>query len=153
LKYLTILFLIAISNNVYSQSDTINGLIIFNGRAEIYEYCKFKKIKTKTYYEEIGETFHRTVLANGWFKIDERCPREIYTLPIVECKFDVTQIDSYVKYKRGKRYSGRINDKDANYSIIGFCKKGLLQGKVKILDNKKNIVWKGEMIHGVLKKT
>ena len=151
LKYIIIIFLIVISNSLYSQIDTINGIIVLTGRADIEEFCLLEKIKNKTYHTQIGHSYRRVVLANGWFKMDRTCPREIYTLPIVECKFDLTQTYLYVKYKRGKLYSGRINDKDGNYRIIGFCRKGLLHGKVKILDNEKNIVWEGEMIHGLPK--
>jgi hypothetical protein len=151
LKYLNIIFLIVISNNLYSQIDTINGIVVLIRSAKIEEFCLLEKIKNKSYHTQIGHSYRRVVLANGWFKMDGTCPREIYTLPIVECKFDLTQTDLYVKYKRGKLYSGKINDKDENYRIIGFCRKGLLYGKIKILDKEKNIVWEGEMIHGLPK--
>lgn len=150
MKYLIIILLV-ISNNLYSQADTINEIFELKGRAGIEEFCLLEKIKNKTYLTQIGHSYRRVVLANGWFKMDRTCPREINTLPIVECKFDITQTDLYVKYKKGKLYSGRINDKDETYRIIGFCRKGLLHGKVKILDNEKNIVWEGEMIHGLPK--
>jgi hypothetical protein len=146
-----IIILLVISNNFYSQTDTINGIFVPKGRTEVEEFCLLEKMKNKTYHTQIGHSYRRVVLANGWFKMDRTCPREIYTLSIVECKFDITQTDLYVKYKRGKLYSGRINDKDETYRIIGFCRKGLLHGKVKIMDNEKNIVWEGEMIHGLLK--
>jgi hypothetical protein len=151
MKYLIIILLLVISNNLYSQADTINDIFVLKGRAGIEEFCLLEKIKNKTYLTQIGHSYRRVVLANGWFKMDRTCPREINTLPIVECKFDKTQTDLYIKYKRGKLYSGRINDKDETYRIIGFCRKGLLHGKVKILDNEKNIVWEGEMIHGLPK--
>jgi hypothetical protein len=115
LKHFIIIFLVVISNNLYSQIDTINGIVVRTGSAEIEEFCLLEKIKNKTYHTQIGHSYRKVVLANGWFKMDRTCLREIYTLPIVACKFDLTHTDLYIKYKRGKLYSGRINDKDENY--------------------------------------
>ena len=153
MKYLSLLILIAIFKIGYSQTDTSKRnvvQIIDKTNSGVYNYCYLKKNKNRVYQEEIGHSFHRTVLATGWFKLEGTCPREIYDLPIVECKFNLAEKDLYVRYKRGRLYSGRINDKDEKYRIKGCCRKGLLHGNVKILDNERNIIWEGKMKNGVL---
>jgi hypothetical protein len=151
MKYLKIIFLMAIFSNVYSQTDTINGAVVRRNSIKVEVFCPLEKIKSKTYHTKIGHSYRKVAPANGWFKMDGICPREIYDLPIVECKFNLTQHDLYIKYKRGRRFSGRINEKDNNYRIIGFCRKGLLHGKIKILDNQKKSIWEGKMSHGLQK--
>lgn len=150
MKYL-IIILLPIFKIGYTQTDTIYGIVMLDIGTNIgQEYCSLQKVKNKTYHEQIGESFHWVGLAYGWFKMTGTCLQEVDTLPILECDFDLTQGDIYIKYKRGKLYSGRIRDKYENYRILGSCRKGLLHGKVKIKDDQKNIVWEGEMSHGLL---
>ena len=106
----------------------------------------------KFYYEYIGATYAYIAFAKGWFKSDGGCSHETYLSEIIESKLYLSKEHSLVKYKNGKPYSGRINESDGRYTLIGYCKKGKLHGKLKVLDNRENIEWTGIMKNGLLLK-
>jgi hypothetical protein len=47
----------------------------------------------------------------------------------------------FVRYTRGKPYSGWIREKEDGIVFIGRCKKGQLVGPVKIEDEDGEILW------------
>ncbi len=110
--------------------------------------CAIEKKNNRYYQTRIGETYHRTVPANGWFRFEGKCLDEIYELPILECKLSETEIGTYYKCKNGRPFSGKIKDKMDNHQLIGRCKKGFLDGTVKVLDNEGKTIWQGEFVMG-----
>lgn len=150
MRYSFTLFLIfIIFQAAYGQSDSIKVRSI---NSDVKEHCRFEMKGNKFYYDYIGATYAYTALAKGWFKSNGGCPCETYLSEIIESKLYLSKEDSLVKYKNGKPYSGRINESDGRYTLIGRCKKGKLHGKLKVLDNRENIEWTGVMKNGLLLK-
>lgn len=144
---LLILF-ISVFNFSFGQVDTtdVNGIRVRDFGKEVTEYCQTKTIKNKTYWFHIGETFHRTVLANGWFiKGSDSCYRSIWIQKMIAEKFYLESKGVYKKFKKGKPYRGRVREDDGEYKIVGRCKKGMPYGKFIILNSDNELIWKGEI--------
>ena len=138
---LALLFIVCFS---FGQTDSIK----VRPSNLVPKECLVKKKKNKYIQILIGETYHKIVPADGWFKLYGDCPNKIYELPIVECNFPETRIGVYIKLKKGKPFSGNIKEKSEKYKLITRCKKGLLHGTVKILNLDDQIIWQGEFIMG-----
>ena len=107
-------------------------------------YCPTFTKDNKTYEIQIGETFYRTVLANGWFESGgDSCYHYTWIWSMIRNEFYLTP-SSYIRFKKGKPYTGRIKENDGEYKIKGRCKKGRPHGKFVIFDIKNDeIVWEG----------
>jgi hypothetical protein len=150
-KFIILILLVSSFNLSFGQVDTVTvgGIRVIVGK-EVTGACETIKKNNKIYHIQIGETFHRTVLASGWFKqVNDSCYQSVWIGYMIKNKFYQNENDVFIKYKKGKPYSGRINENDGDYKLIGSCRKGLLHGKVKIKDNQK-IIWEGKMSHGLL---
>ena len=141
-----ILFISAISLS-FGQVDTIhvNGIHLLVGKT-VSTHCQTIKKKNKTYEIQIGETFHRTVLANGWFiEVSDSCYRSTWIQAMIDKKFYLDLTGVYLKFNKGKPYSGRVREDDGEYKIIGRCRKGLPFGKFIILNAENELIWKGKI--------
>jgi hypothetical protein len=130
----------------FGQVDTIHGIRVRVGK-EVTVYCQTTTIKNKTYEFQVGETFNRTVLANGWFiNVNDSCYQSTWIQEMIDEKFYLGSKGVYKKFKKGKPYSGRVREDDGEYKIIGRCKKGLPYGKFIILNSDDNeLIWKGKV--------
>lgn len=129
----------------FGQVDTTHGIRVRVGK-EVTACCQTTTIKNKTYEFQVGETFHRTVLANGWFiKVSDSCYQSTWIQKMIEEKFYLGLSGVYQKFNRGRPYSGRIREDDGEYKIIGRCKKGVPYGKFIILNTDNELIWKGEI--------
>jgi hypothetical protein len=121
----------------------VDGIRLRVGK-EVTAYCQTTTIKNKTYEFQVGETYNRTVLANGWFiKSSDSCYRSTWIQKMIDEKFYLGSEGVYKKFKKGKPYSGRVHEDDGEYKIIGRCKKGILCGKFVILNVDNELIWKG----------
>lgn len=147
MKFIIAILFITTFNTAFGQIDTfyVDGVQVIGG-GKVLGPCETFVKNNKVYTAHIGATFHVTVLASGWFKLqDENCAQKTYIESMVESKFYLNEEDLFIKYKKGKPYNGRIKDSDGLYKIIGRCKNGLLHGKIIIKDNKNNVIWEGEL--------
>lgn len=145
---LLLLFISAFKRS-FGQVDTshIDGVRLRVGK-ELTAYCQTTTIKNKTYEFQVGETYNRTVLANGWFVyVNDSCYQSTWIEKMINEKFYLGTKIKYKKFKNGKLYSGKILENDGAYKIIGRCKKGLTYGKFIILNSNKELIWKGEVKH------
>jgi hypothetical protein len=144
-RYIILAALISIVDLAYGQVDTttIDSIRIVT-RKNVWSYCPTFTKDNKTYEVQIGETFHRTVLANGWFKrTSDSCYQDTWIQEMIRNQFYLDPND-YHRFKRGKPYGGRIRGNDGEYKITGRCKKGKPHGKFIILDIKNDkIIWEG----------
>lgn len=132
----------------FGQLDTSRnkGVIMRRTGLVVQVHCDTKIIKRKMYDHQVGETFDRTVLANGWFvRYKDSCYQNTWMSQMIEKEFYLGLNGVYRKYKKGKPYTGIVRENDGEYKIIGRCKKGRPVGKFKILNSKKELIWKGEI--------
>lgn len=145
IKLIILISLLTTYNLGYSQVDTTTiGEIRFVSQLATGP-CETIVKKNKIYEIQIGETFHRTVLANGWFKkVSDSCYQNTWIQSLINKEFYLNSEGIYLKFKKGKPYSGKIREDDGEFKIIGCCKKGHPNGKFVILDIKNNvIIWEG----------
>jgi hypothetical protein len=146
IKLIFLISLLTTFNLAHSQVDTttIGGIRVFDGLVATGP-CETIVKKNKIYEIQIGETFHRTVLANGWFKkVGDNCYKNTWIQSMVNKEFYLNSEGIYLNFKKGKPYSGKIREDDGKFKIIGRCKKGHPNGKFVILDIKNNvIIWEG----------
>jgi hypothetical protein len=129
----------------FGQVDSThgNGIRLRVGKI-VTAYCQTTTIKNKTYEFQVGATFNRTVLANGWFvNNSDSCYRSTWIQKMIDEKFYSGAKGIYKKFKKGKPYSGRLREDDGEYKIIGRCKKGVPYGKFIILKSDNELIWKG----------
>lgn len=106
--------------------------------------CDITMKNNKAYELQVGETFHRTVLANGWFDIyNYGCKSRTSISNMIKSEFYLSQKNTFICYKKGKPYSGKVVETCDGYTIIGRCKKGFLDGEVFIRDQENNLIWQG----------
>ncbi len=141
---LLILFISAFKLS-FGQVDTthVNGNLL-RGIGKVSVWCPTTTIKNKTYEFQVGATFNRTVLANGWFiNNSDSCYRSTWIQKMIDEKFYSGAKGIYKKFKKGKPYSGSVREDDGEYKIIGRCKKGVPCGKFVILNADNELIWKG----------
>lgn len=146
---MTLFLVFIIFQTAHGQADSIK---IRSINSDLKEHCRFEMKGNKFYFEYIGATYAYVALAKGWFKSDGGCAHETYLSEIIETQLYLNKEDSLIKYKNGRPYSGRINESDGRYALIGRCNKGKLHGKLKVLDNSEKMAWKGLMKNGLLLK-
>lgn len=146
-KLSLLIFFISAFKLSFGQVDTthVNGNLL-RGIGKVTERCPTTTIKNKTYEFQVGATFNRTVLANGWFiNNSDSCYRSTWIQKMIDEKFYSGAKGIYKKFKKGKPYSGRLREDDGEYKIIGRCKKGVPCGKFVILNADSELIWKGEI--------
>ena len=145
-KLSLLIFFISAFKLSFGQVDTtyVDGIRLRVGK--VTEYCPTITIKNRTYEFQVGETYNRTVLANGWFiNSSDSCYRSTWIQQMIDEKFYLGSEGVYKKFKKGKPYCGRVREDDGEYKIIGRCKKGVLCGKFIILNADNELIWKGEI--------
>ena len=141
-----ILFILAFKLS-FGQVDTsyVNGIRMVAVK-DLKTYCGTTTIKNRIYELQVGATFNRTVLANGWFIMsNDSCYRKTWIQQMIDKKFYLESKEVFKKFKNGKPYSGRVREDDGEYRIIGRCRKGLPYGKFIILNSNNELIWKGEI--------
>lgn len=94
----------------------------------------------RTYYSQIGETYHRKKIAHGWF-YGPSLIKNYNSLPISWYKVATGGSIDAVRYKRGKLYNGGVNDSFGSGNdkkrVVGKCKNGKLEGKASFYEEGK----------------
>lgn len=159
MKNVSIIFLAIILSAGFVQAQRVDSvsknLNSVHLDPEKFDPCVKVKMG-RTYCEIIGETYHRYVIAKGWYSLDPTsgCINSLYDK--IPFKDIPGAGDNYfVKYKRGRLYNGKIRDtyvdevygKGDKYTLIARCKKGLLHGKVTTTLNG-NIILEGQLRDG-----
>jgi hypothetical protein len=101
-KISLLIFFISAFKLSFGQVDTthVNGIILRIKEIKVTEYCPTTTIKNKTYEFQVGETYNRTVLANGWFiNSSDSCFRSTWIQKMIDEKFYIGSEGLYKKFK------------------------------------------------------
>jgi antitoxin component YwqK of YwqJK toxin-antitoxin module len=140
------------SSSIRKPSRNID--IQYSGK-DVASPCVKQKMG-RTYHESIGETYHRYIVAKGWYSLNpiSGCINSMYDkIPFTDIA--IVGGNYFIKYKRGHLCNGKIRDtyvkklygKSDKYTIVAHCKKGLLNGKLSTFLNG-NIIVQGQLKNG-----